>query len=72
MYSSKLTLFKFFQDYLEQKSDPLVGTIEPSMYLGRFDWDMRRKPSNIGPYAKEIIGNLIRVFAEVSFCNFKA
>jgi exocyst complex component 2 len=51
--------------YLEQKSDPLVGTIEPSMYLGRFDWDTVRKPTDIRPYAKEIIGNMIGVHAEV-------
>lgn len=52
--------------YLEQKSDPLVGTIEPSMYLGRFDWDTNLVPTDIRPYAKECINNLINVHAEVS------
>lgn len=52
-------------DYLEQKSDPLVGTIEPSMYLGKFDWDTNETPSDIRPYAKECINNLIHVHAEV-------
>ncbi|KAJ8954136.1 hypothetical protein NQ318_005730 [Aromia moschata] len=60
--------------YLEQKSDPLVGTIEPSMYLGRFDWDQNVRPSGshphepppIRPYAKEVINNLIHVHAEVN------
>lgn len=52
--------------YLEQKSDPLVGTIEPSMYLGRFDWDTKVIPSDIRPYAKECINNLIHVHAEVN------
>ncbi|KAF5284856.1 hypothetical protein FQR65_LT13408 [Abscondita terminalis] len=51
--------------YLEQKSDPLVGTIEPSMYLGRFDWDTNLVPSDIRPYAKECINNLIHVHSEV-------
>lgn len=52
--------------YLEQKSDPLVGTIEPSMYLGRFDWDTKIAPADIRPYAKECINNLIHVHAEVN------
>lgn len=52
-------------DYLEQKSDPLVGTIEPSMYLGKFDWDTNETPGDIKPYAKECINNLIHVHAEV-------
>ncbi|CAG2059314.1 unnamed protein product, partial [Timema podura] len=50
--------------YLEQKSDPLVGTIEPSMYLGRFDWDTTRRPTDVQPYVKEIITNMIGVHAE--------
>ncbi|KDQ71568.1 exocyst complex component 2 [Zootermopsis nevadensis] len=56
---------RILEVYLEQKSDPLVGTIEPSMYLGRFDWDTTRKPTDIRPYAKEIIANMIGVHAEV-------
>ncbi|KAG5883751.1 hypothetical protein JTB14_023173 [Gonioctena quinquepunctata] len=52
--------------YLEQKSDPLVGTIEPSMYLGRFDWDIRVPPTDVRPYAKECINNLINVHSEVN------
>jgi len=56
---------RILEVYLEQKSDPLVGTIEPSMYLGRFDWDTTRKPTDIRPYAKEIIVNMIGVHAEV-------
>lgn len=54
-------------DYLEQKCDPLVGTIEPSMYLGKFDWDTSESPNDIKPYAKECINNLIHVHAEVSY-----
>ncbi|KAK9884498.1 hypothetical protein WA026_007339 [Henosepilachna vigintioctopunctata] len=54
------------EKYLEQKSDPLVGTIEPSMYLGRFDWNSNIKPTDIKPYAKECINNLIHIHAEVN------
>ncbi|KAJ8921148.1 hypothetical protein NQ315_013619 [Exocentrus adspersus] len=57
--------------YLEQKSDPLVGTIEPSMYLGRFEWDINITPTDIRPYAKEIINNLINVHAEVNIISAK-
>lgn len=51
--------------YLEQKSDPLVGTIEPSMYIGKFDWNTKIKPTDVRPYVKECINNLIAVHAEV-------
>lgn len=54
------------EKYLEQKSDPLVGTIEPSMYLGRFDWHLSFVPTDIRPYAKECINNLISVQSEVT------
>ncbi|KAL3277365.1 hypothetical protein HHI36_012715 [Cryptolaemus montrouzieri] len=54
------------EKYLERKSDPLVGTIEPSMYLGKFDWDSKLQPTDIQPYAKECINNLIHVHAEVN------
>ncbi|XP_025831157.1 exocyst complex component 2-like [Agrilus planipennis] len=40
------------ETYLEQKSDPLVGTIEPSMYLGKFDWDCVNPVSLILDYNK--------------------
>lgn len=58
------------ETYLEQKSDPLVGTIEPSMYLGRFEWDTNVTPTNIRPYAKECINNLIHVLSEVRYAVF--
>lgn len=51
--------------YLEQKNDPLVGTIEPSMYIGKFDWNTKIKPTDVRPYVKECINNLIAVHAEV-------
>ncbi|KAL1122800.1 hypothetical protein AAG570_003126 [Ranatra chinensis] len=51
--------------YVEAKSDPLVGTIEPSMYIGHFDWDTDLPPTDLRPYAKEIIANIIAVHAEL-------
>ncbi|KAF4523334.1 hypothetical protein B566_EDAN013529 [Ephemera danica] len=58
------------ESYLESRTDPLVGTIEPSMYLGRFDWGTWPGPRSeqerdVRPYIKEILANLIAVNAEV-------
>ncbi|XP_034947580.1 exocyst complex component 2 [Chelonus insularis] len=52
--------------YLERRCDPLVGTIEPSMYLGSLEWDSEIEPSHIRPYAQEALANLIAVHAEVT------
>ncbi|XP_032690987.1 exocyst complex component 2 [Odontomachus brunneus] len=51
--------------YLERRCDPLVGTIEPSMYLGGLEWDFDAEPTHLKPYAQEILANLIAVHAEV-------
>ncbi|KAK0158108.1 hypothetical protein PV328_009154 [Microctonus aethiopoides] len=52
--------------YLERRCDPLVGTIEPSMYLGGLEWDSDVEPTHIRPYAQEVLANLIAVHAEVT------
>ena len=54
--------------YMEEKVEPLIGIVEPSMYAGRFDWsdDHSHVPSDVRPYCKEIIMNLIAVRAEVA------
>lgn len=60
------SLFQSILDnYVEMKSDPLVGTIEPSMYLGRFQWDTVQHVTRIRPYASECCDNLTGVFAEI-------
>lgn len=51
--------------YLERRCDPLVGTIEPSMYLGNLEWDSDVTPTHIRPYCQEILTNLIAVHSEV-------
>lgn len=56
---------KVLDQYNELKCDPLVGTIEPSMYVPRFDWDTNFKPNNVMPYAKEILINLIGIRSEL-------
>ncbi|KAK9509163.1 hypothetical protein O3M35_006540 [Rhynocoris fuscipes] len=54
--------------YVETKSDPLVGTIEPSMYIGHFEWDTDVTPTSVRPYANEIITNVIAVHAQMERC----
>lgn len=51
--------------YVEHKSDPLVGTIEPSMYISRFQWDLVTKADELRPYAHECCDNLIGVYSEI-------
>ncbi|GBP94707.1 Exocyst complex component 2 [Eumeta japonica] len=58
------------ETYLEHKGDPLVGTIEPSMYMGRHKIDPDAIIDDARPYVYEIINNLIAVHAEVdSVCG---
>ncbi|XP_053690882.1 exocyst complex component 2 [Sabethes cyaneus] len=51
--------------YVEHKSDPLVGTIEPSMYIGRFQWDQVGPSDKLSPYAHECCDNLVSVYSEI-------
>lgn len=45
--------------FVEHKSDPLVGTIEPSMYIGKFQWDLVNSAERLRPYAHECCDNLV-------------
>lgn len=47
------------ETFVEHKSDPLVGTIEPSMYIGKFQWDLVSNAEDIRPYAHECCDNLV-------------
>lgn len=47
------------ETFVEHKSDPLVGTIEPSMYIGRFQWDLVNSAEGLRPYAHECADNLV-------------
>ncbi|XP_050399054.1 exocyst complex component 2 [Patella vulgata] len=56
---------KLFQAYLEQKTDPIIGTIEPNMYKAGFDWKNWKQLSGVRSYLKEVILSIIEVHAEV-------
>lgn len=47
------------ETFVEHKSDPLVGTIEPSMYIGQFQWDLVTNATVLRPYANECCDNLV-------------
>lgn len=47
------------ETFVEHKSDPLVGTIEPSMYIGKFQWDLVNQAAGLRPYAHECCDNLV-------------
>jgi len=38
---------RLFEAYIEHRVEPLIGTIEPSMYIGDFDWNDCPKPTGI-------------------------
>lgn len=57
---------KIMEAYLEEKVEPLIGIVEPSMYAGRFDWNKELPITDIRPYCKEIIMNMIAVHSEVA------
>ncbi|XP_048254965.1 exocyst complex component 2-like [Haliotis rufescens] len=56
---------KLFEAYIEQKSDPIVGAMEPNMYRGGFEWKHWKKPTGVRHYLKEILMSMIEVHAEV-------
>ena len=56
---------KLLEAYLELKCDLIVAVIEPSMYVGKFDWARCPKPTDARDYVKEILHNIISVHSEV-------
>lgn len=66
-YNVNQLFTNLLEEYVEHKGDPLVGTIEPSMYLGRFQWDheMEIGLGQLRPYAHECCDNLVGVYSEI-------
>lgn len=56
---------KLFEAYVEEKSNPILGTMEHNMYRGGFDWKTCQKPKGVRNYLKEVIMRMIEVHAEV-------
>lgn len=56
---------RLFDSYLEQKSDPIIGAMEPCMYRGGFSWKTCPTPTGVRSYLKENLMSMIEVHAEV-------
>jgi len=56
---------RLFSSYIEQKSDPILGAMEPNMYSGGFSWKGGKQATGVRNYLKEIIMSTIEVHAEV-------
>ncbi|NXC43462.1 EXOC2 protein, partial [Penelope pileata] len=56
---------RLFEMYIESKADPIVGSLEPGIYAGYFDWKWCLLPAGVRNYLKEALVNIIAVHAEV-------
>ncbi|XP_030626860.1 exocyst complex component 2 [Chanos chanos] len=56
---------RLFESYIEKKADPIVGSLEPGIYAGYFDWKDCLTPTGVRSYLKEVLVSLIAVHAEV-------
>ncbi|NXY03543.1 EXOC2 protein, partial [Pteruthius melanotis] len=56
---------RLFETYIEFKADPIVGSLEPGIYAGYFDWKDCLVPTGVRNYLKEALVNIIAVHAEV-------
>ncbi|CAL8270676.1 unnamed protein product [Arctogadus glacialis] len=54
-----------FDAYIQRKSDPIVGSLEPGIYAGYFDWRDCQPPTGVRNYLKEALVSIITVHAEV-------
>ncbi|XP_047651139.1 exocyst complex component 2 isoform X5 [Phacochoerus africanus] len=56
---------RLFENYIELKADPIVGSLEPGIYAGYFDWKDCLPPTGVRNYLKEALVSIIAVHAEV-------
>ncbi|RVE73702.1 hypothetical protein OJAV_G00033700 [Oryzias javanicus] len=56
---------KLFEAYIEQRADPIAGSLEPGIYAGYFDWRDCQTPTGVRNYLKEALVSIIAVHAEV-------
>jgi exocyst complex component 2 len=51
--------------YIDSKELPIVGTLEPAMQAGDWDWEECLIPTEVRGYVKDTLLKLVRVHAEV-------
>ena len=52
---------RLFDNYIEEKANPIIGALEQNMYAGKFDWARCPKPKTVRNYVKEAIMAIIEV-----------
>jgi exocyst complex component 2 len=64
--AANLVFANLLEIYVEHKADPLVSTIEPSMYIvSHFRWNCVEKCDKLSPYAHECLDNVVAVYSEI-------
>lgn len=64
--NANLVFSNLLEIYVEHKADPLVSTIEPSMYVvPHFKWNCVEKFDSLSPYAHECLDNVVAVYSEI-------
>lgn len=56
---------RLVEGYLETRRDPIVCALEPGMYAGYFDWASCPRPSQVRPYVKLCLIEVVAVHAEL-------
>ena len=51
--------------YIDSKELPIVGTLEPEMTAGDWDWEECLTPTEVRGYVKDTLLKLVKVHAEV-------
>jgi exocyst complex component 2 len=64
--NANLVFSNLLEIYVEHKVDPIVSTVEPSMYIvPYFKWNRVEKFDNLSPYVHECLDNVITVYSEI-------
>ncbi|CAG5111692.1 Oidioi.mRNA.OKI2018_I69.chr2.g5970.t1.cds [Oikopleura dioica] len=56
---------RLIEGYLETRRDPIVCAVEPGMYAGMFDWGACPRPTQVRPYVKLCLIEVVAVHAEL-------
>ncbi|ESN97149.1 hypothetical protein HELRODRAFT_193280 [Helobdella robusta] len=56
---------QLFHNYIEERTNPIIGSLERNMYAGKFSWSSCTPPCEVRAYIKECIFSFIQVHAEL-------
>lgn len=46
---------------MDMKSNPIIGSLEESMYVGKFDWSTCKEPLAVREYVKDTVTQIVEV-----------